>query len=334
MIITYKSFSKASFLILAGLGMRLMTVPSLASIQGLMGSISQQYQNKGDIHEIGSEKAFSSPSRPDFLEDIISGIDDPEIKFLMGNPEEEMLTMPVDLYQDKPELAALVPQDNSVEGKNFWFDRYDYYSQLYSPTEHAALMKEFETFGDASPEQTALYLQMLADLEIPYRKPLKTFSKEYAEKTVECPAFTYNDQIAICEDLPFEHFRTTLYHEGQHLKHHDPAKIIILRAIINNELSLQSTCNKENIAKNGKQMLDDYRKFIEHRADYNTHHNHINCYQCNYTKATCIQATSQYRTALGYLSYEEIKGIADKEEKNNMLCAYHRHEQQHAHNLA
>jgi hypothetical protein len=324
MIITYNSFLRTSALIITGIGLRFMVFPPMASMQALMGSISQQYQTSHTMAygRIAQKQAFYTPSKPDFLEDIIRDIDDSEIKFLMGSPEEESLEAQVALYQDNPELAALVPQDNSIEGKNFWFDRYNYYSELYEPKNHQTMMEEFESFQDATPEQHALYLQMLADLEIPYRKPLKTFSKEHSKKENSF-AFTYNDQIAICGDLPFEQFRTTLYHEGQHLKHHDPVKLLIVRTILYNTPAYSD----EHI----QQIMDDYLKFIEHRADYTTYHNHINCYTCSFLKADFIKNnTTPKRVELGYISSEELHAIGKEQEKNNMLCAHHQHELQQA----
>ena len=314
---TYKSFLATSAFIMGAIGMRFIALPSLASIQGLMGSIAAQYTKNETTQasaKIARQHGFSAPSSPAFLKNIIEGIDDSEIKFLMGNPEEDMLTMPVDLYQDKPELAALVPQDNSVEGKNFWFDRYNYYSQLYEPEHHQSLREKFDSFQDATPEQNAVYLQMLADLEIPYRKPLKTYPEKHAQKENSF-AFTYDDQIAICGDLPFEYFRTTLYHEGQHLKYHDSVKLLLLRVILYTQYGYSD--------QQVQQTLADCMKFNEHRADYSTYHNYINCYKCSLAKADFIKDTGATRIEQGYISYEDLAAICKEQENNHLLCAHH-----------
>ena len=262
----------------------------------------------------------------------------PHIGVLFGNPEDDRLIYRDVVsalaqnqrflhpqFKDNPKLAADMRKKPSVASKNPWFDIYEYYVKKYDADHYKArlfLANTFRSFRTTNAQETKLYKKMLQDLEVPLRKEVVMipFLQNLSGGAI---GVAYNDQIEVHKYLPFEQLRSTLYHEGQHLKYHDSPKKILLQTLLNTASTFPATAGSLNVDDHSV-IFKSYSASLEQRADHNTHHNHINCYKCNLSQAKFIKNEPAERTTEGYINHEELQEIAEKQKKQNLLCEHHR----------
>ena len=268
----------------------------------------------------------------------------PHIGVLLGNPEEDRIIYRKVIssvaqhqrflhpqFKNNPELAAIMRQKPTVASKNPWFDIYDYYTQAFFPKNYERYLNEINGFKDAPEALTGAYKILLKQLEVPFRKPLKLYSKEQSKSTTMGlqGGFTAFDQISILDwTLSPIHTAATLYHEIDHLKHHDHAKVLLLVELLTKPHAVQISLQEPS------EYYTYMRKHIESRAEYNTYHSYITCYRClqmiaHTKKEACTHEPDAYaeRTKKGYATHEALVLIAQEREAQNKLCKHHYKEQ-------
>lgn len=263
----------------------------------------------------------------------------PHIGVLLGNPEEDRLIYRDVVsavvqnqrylhpqFKDNPALADIMRQKPTVESKNPWFDMYDYYVKKYDADHYKARLDAvnmLHSFLTTDAKETKLYKKMLQELEVPLRKKLLMIPSLHAFSGAI--GITYNDQIWVHKHLPFEQLRSTLYHEGQHLKYHDSPKAVLLLQTLLTAASTFPSKTEPLSAEDHAAILKKYHASFEKRTDHNTHHTHINCYKCNLSQAKFIKNEPIDRTTIdGYMSHEELQEISEKQKKQNLVCEHHR----------